>query len=218
MSTGGISIGRRTSPHDHRTSRPLKYPVDHPVIFGASAGLLWGAIMRVWMRFISTNPEFSWSGTLFILGASVIAGSVLGLARKRRAVGGVGWWRLSVLSLFLLGAGGAVMWPSVIAGAAAIGRPRPRWLRASLAVVAFAVQAVVLRSVFDDNRMMSGLAEVAAVAGYAPLITIEAWAFSVAFTPSMDSVPTPGRVKRVLMAIPLVVAATLAAVMVGLPG
>lgn len=218
MSTGEISIDRRTSPTGDRTSRPMRYPVDHPVIFGASAGLLWGVLMRVWMRFISTNPEFSWSGTLFILGASVIAGSVLGFARKRRAAGGMGWWRLSVLSLLLLGAGGAVMWPSVIAGAAAIGRPRPPWLRAALAVVAFAVQAVVLRSVFDDNRMMSGLAEVAAVAWYAPLITIEAWAFSVAFAPSVAGAPTPGRVKRTLIALPLIAVAAMAAVMVGLPG
>lgn len=161
---------------------------DHPVIVGASAGLLWGILMRLWMRFISTSPEFSWSGTLFIVGASVIVGSLLGLARRRRAIGGVGWWRSSILSLLLLGAGGAVMWPSVIAGAVAFGRPRPRWLRVGLAIVAVSVQAMVLRAVFEDNRMMSGLAEVAAVAWYVPLITVEAWGFSVVFAPSISRV------------------------------
>lgn len=199
MSHGGTSVARH-------------------VIVGASAGLLWGILMRLWMRFISTDPEFSWSGTLFIVAASVIVGSLLGLARRRRAVGGAGWWRSSVLSLLLLGAGGAVMWPSVIAGAVAFGRPRPRWLRVGLAVVAVAVQAVVLRSVFADNRMMSGLDEVVAVGWYLPLITIEAWAFAVVFAPSLESAPTPARIKRFVMALPLIGVSALAAVMVGLPG
>ncbi len=189
----------------------------HSVTTGATLGLVWGVLLRGWMRFVSSSPEFSWAGTLFILGASVIVGALLGFARKRRMVGGVGWWRMSVSSLMLLGAGGAVMWPSVIAGAVAIGRPRPRWLRAGLAVVAIAVQVTVLQSVFGDNRGMSSLARAVAVVWYAPLITLEAWAFSVVFAPSVENAATPGRVKRVLMAIPLIAAAAIAAVAVGLP-
>ena len=34
---------------------------------GLAGGLAWGVIPRLWMRFISTNPEFTWSGTLFIV-------------------------------------------------------------------------------------------------------------------------------------------------------
>lgn len=32
-------------------------------------GLAIGVIARFWMRWISTDPEFSWSGTIFIVGA-----------------------------------------------------------------------------------------------------------------------------------------------------
>ncbi len=95
---------------------------------GAGIGLLWGVVLRLWMRFIAVTPEFSASGTGFILGASLIVGAALGWARYRRQAGGRGWWRLTMLSLLLLGAGGAVMWPSVVLGAVAIGRRRPRWL------------------------------------------------------------------------------------------
>lgn len=192
--------------------------MSHAVIAGALLGLVWGILMRGWMRFISSDPEFSWAGTMFILGASVIVGSVLGLARKRRMAGGVGWWRMSILALMLLGAGGAVMWPSVIAGGVAFGRPKPRWIRALLAIVAVAVQVLVLQSVFDDNRGMSILAKVVAVGWYAPLITGEAWAFSVVFAPSAEHAPTPGRVKRVLIVAPLVAIAAMAAIIVGFAG
>ena len=78
---------------------------------GAVFGFTWGAVLRGWMRFITTNPEFSWSGTLMIVGVSAIAGAVLGLARHRRLSGGVGWWRYSILALLLLGGAGSVMWP-----------------------------------------------------------------------------------------------------------
>jgi hypothetical protein len=47
--------------------------------------------MRGWMRFISTNPDFPWVGTGFVLGASTIVGTMLGLAFLRRESGGGGW-------------------------------------------------------------------------------------------------------------------------------
>ena len=33
------------------------------LVGGLVGGLLWGALARVWMRFISTDPEFTWDGT-----------------------------------------------------------------------------------------------------------------------------------------------------------
>lgn len=190
----------------------------HPIVTGASVGLLWGAAMRAWMRFISPNPEFSWAGTLFILGASVIAGTLLGVAWWRRRAGGVGWWRLSALSLVLLGAGGAVMWPSVILGAIGFARPHPRWLRPMLLLAAAAVQIPVLQSVFRDNWRMTVTEMAAAIVWYAPMIALEAWAFSVAFAPRVEGAPAPAVVKRVVLAIPLVVVVGLAFLIIGLPG
>ena len=35
---------------------------------GAFGGALLGVMARLWMRFISEDPEFTWNGTLFIIG------------------------------------------------------------------------------------------------------------------------------------------------------
>ena len=56
------------------------------VLAGALAGLTWGVLIRLWMRLISTNPEFTWGGTLYILGAATILGvGVGGAAAGRRS-------------------------------------------------------------------------------------------------------------------------------------
>ncbi|HSJ26722.1 MAG TPA: hypothetical protein VLB67_00810 [Acidimicrobiia bacterium] len=163
--------------------------IRRPVLAGAVAGAVWGVLMRMWMRYISPSPEFSWSGTLFILGASTIVGAILGLAWRRRSVGGAGWWRLSLASLLLLGAGGAVMWPSVVLGALAFGRPRPSWMRVVLGTAAAAAQIPVIGSIADNWRF--GIGDVVlATAWYAPMLVFEAWAFSVIFAPSDARVPT----------------------------
>lgn len=36
---------------------------------GLFGGLALGVVARAWMRFISDGPEFTWSGTIFILAA-----------------------------------------------------------------------------------------------------------------------------------------------------
>ncbi len=189
-----------------------------PLVAGAIIGLAWGGILRLWMRFISTSPEFSWSGTGFILGACVIVGATLGLARKRRDVGGVGWWRLSILTLMLLGAGGSVMWPSVVLGGAAIGRPRPRWFRGVLALAAIGAQVPTVQSAILDNPRMNMPEAVIAVVWYAPMLAIEAWAFSVVFAPASEGVAAPGILKKVLIATPVAAMTILAAIAIGLPG
>lgn len=162
---------------------------------------MWGVVMRVWMRYITESPEFSWSGTLFIVGASALVGALLGLARARRRKGGVGWWRLTALSLVLLGAGGAVMWPAVVTGAVAFGRPRPRWLRWLTAAAAIVFSGMVLRDVAFDNARLTIAEAMVASAWYAPMITLEAWAFSVVAAPNL--VPVPSRVKKTLTLVPV---------------
>jgi len=189
-----------------------------PVVAGAIIGLVWGGILRVWMRFISTSPEFSWSGTGFILGACVIVGATLGLARKRRDAGGVGWWRLSILTLMLLGAGGSVMWPSVVLGGAAIGRPRPGWLRGALGLVAIGAQVPIMQSAILDNPRMSMPEVVIAVAWYVPMLAIEAWAFSVVFAPAREGAPALGVLRKVLIATPMAAMTVFSAIAIGLPG
>jgi hypothetical protein len=189
----------------------------HPVIGGAALGLTWGAVMRGWMRLISTVPEFSWGGTFFILGATTIAGTVLGLARLRRLRGGEGWWRLSLLALMGLGAGGAVMWPTVIAWGLAFGRRQPLILVAPLGLAGAAIQVPIVReSILDGWRRGSATAVVAVVL-YIIMLAIEAWAFSVVFARGAPGVAMKPW-KRTVVAIPMMAMAGFAAIVTGLAG
>ena len=53
------------------------------LIGGLVGGLAWGTMARLWMRFISTNVEFTWGGTLFI----VIGFGIAGLAQSGAYLG-----------------------------------------------------------------------------------------------------------------------------------
>lgn len=184
---------------------------------GIGLGIAWGVAMRGWMRYISTEPDFSWAGTIFILGASAIVGGLLAFARHRRSVGGIGWWRLTMISLLMLGAGGAVMWPSVVLGAIAFARKRPPWLRFVLVLAALGAQYPVLQDTVLDNRSFGLVESVIAVAWYLPFLTAEAWAFSVVFTPRLTGAPIPGRLKAALIAVPVAMVSIMGILVVGIP-
>lgn len=96
---------------------------------GLGLGLVWGIVARVWMRLISTDPEFSWSGTGMILGATAVGGLVLGLLYGVRRAGRTRWWRLlAVVWLFILAGAGMPFLPAFLLGGL-IWR-RPNWARA----------------------------------------------------------------------------------------
>lgn len=152
-----------------------------PVIAGAAAGLAWGIVARLWMRFISDHPEFSWSGTAFIVGAATIFGTAMGVAWLRRARGGRGWWRMLGLTVLLLGMGaGSAMIPTVFVGAVALGRPWRRWITAVLLAIALVPQVLL---VGPELSSMSVPRLVTAVAIYLVLLGSEAAALSIVFRP-----------------------------------
>lgn len=101
-----------------------------PVALGvaAGAGLVWGIAVRSWMRLIAEDPEFTWTGTIFIVGAATIAGLGMGVgvaARRNR-------WRFGKVASVIggvlvvpLGMGaGSIMLATVVPGGVALGRPR----------------------------------------------------------------------------------------------
>jgi hypothetical protein len=109
--------------------------------WGAGLGFLWGVAARLWMRFISTDPEFTWSGTAYIVLAPTVIAVLLGVAVAARRRGGRGWARTAVripagVSVVLLGVGaGMLMVPSIVFGGLALFRSRYPWaLRAVLAL------------------------------------------------------------------------------------
>lgn len=173
----------------------------HPILAGAGIGLGWGIAMRLWMRFISTSPEFSWGGTLMILGVSAVVGALLGFARLRRWRRGIGWWRFTALSLLLLGAAGAAMWPAVILGGIALGRRRPAWLVSLLGAAALATQWPVIADNILDNSTMGVAEQVVGVVWYFPMLALQTWGFSVAFAPSLAEAPAPTRLKTALIGV-----------------
>ena len=162
-----------------------------PVLSGALLGLMWGIVIRLWMRYISTNPEFTWAGTGYVVGAATLVGTLLGVAAWRYQLGHRRWWRLNGLAILTLGvAAGGVMIPTVVLGGLAIGRRRwPQWLRAALLFVAFGFQVLFFAGEadnFPDGRFITGMA------AYAVLLGLEVWAASIPFLPSRTAGPAAG--------------------------
>lgn len=94
------------------------------VALGALCGAAWGVAARVWMRIIATDPEFTWSGTLFIVAAATISGLGMGvvLASRRRRSARV----FGVVTILPLGVGaGMLMLPTIALGSAAMVLRRP---------------------------------------------------------------------------------------------
>jgi hypothetical protein len=97
-------------------------------------GLAWGAVARLFMRLISTTPEFSWAGTGMILAFAGLFWGLIGLVVTARAAGRTRWWRLAPLPGLILFAGaGLILLPGAVAVALTL---FVRDLRARLALVA----------------------------------------------------------------------------------
>jgi hypothetical protein len=97
---------------------------------GLWLGAGWGVLARIWMRLISTDPEFSWTGTLLIVGFAALLGLGVGVVHASRRAGRSRWWTLAVvpgLTLFL--SPGLVLAPAFLIGGLARGH-RGRILQA----------------------------------------------------------------------------------------
>lgn len=86
---------------------------------GFFGGITVGVLARAWMRWISTDPEFSWSGTIFIVMSFTIfftTQSIVAVFRRRvrsrRATNLVRIFGV-IFSLPLFSAAGAIMLPTV---------------------------------------------------------------------------------------------------------
>ena len=116
----------------------------------ATAGLVlgagWGVAARAWMRLISTEPEFSWSGTLLILTFAALAGLGLGLVSGARASGRRSWWRFAALLAFPMVAapqGIVAFLPAFVLGGLALSGRWSVWLRTSLLALAAAMPVLM---------------------------------------------------------------------------
>jgi hypothetical protein len=142
------------------------------MLTGAAMGLAWGAIARIWMRLIATNPEFSVGGTAIILAIPTLFGTCAGLALVARRRGWTGWRHylprtLTVIFFIPFGfAGGGPLMLTVLLATLAVTWPAaPRAVTAAVALLIVAVTAAL------------GQTLVAAVPLVALTLTYAAWIF-----------------------------------------
>jgi hypothetical protein len=182
------------------------------VPIGAVAGLCVGVIARLWMRWISTDPEFSWAGTIAILTGFTLFGSAqAGVAVYRRNQHAR--WRTNlvrvlsgVLSLGIFGAAGAVMFPTVSFGGLAAWRSD--WWRVARAISACAAAPLVVVTagdVIDDFGW--SIATVGRLSLYVAIYAVVIVATKPTLAPVADGWRLPRAVRWAAAA--LVVAATL---------
>ena len=150
----------------NRLSRPQL------VLAGVTGGLVWGILARLWMRLISTDPEFTWSGTIFILIVTTLFGLGVGCA----AAGGRSprrWVRrvtrvLGAMSLiFLSMAAGSILVASVVPATLAL--TERRWwkpVRVALLALSLLPAKVIVDGLAED---FSGLKAAIALVLYVGL-------------------------------------------------
>jgi len=192
------------------------------VVAMVAFGAVFAMVLRGWMRFVSTEPEFSWSGTGYIIGVFAVLGlmaGLVGLARRRRWQSRLLATRIvgSVLALGCFMAAGAAMFPTIVPASLGVARTDwPRALRAGLVVFGAAVAAVVVLS-------MDGLTlghRLVALGMYLPLCAVEVIVVSRILEPSLPAgsvrdAPLPLRLACV--GLPLVAAFALVIVTIGIP-
>lgn len=144
----------RTEPHGW--DRLERWPAPAVLAGAVGAGVAWGVLARLWMRVISTDPEFTTSGSVFIVGAFAVAATGQGVAivtrRRGRSVVRIVGRLVGLLGMLPLFIGaGAAMLPTVVGGGLAVGqRTWPRPLRVLAAVVGLVPIVGVTASIADD--------------------------------------------------------------------
>ncbi len=112
-------------------------------VIGLVVGIILGAVARGWMRLISDDPEFSWDGTLFIIGSFTVWGFAQGFVIGVRRITSRRWVVSLVRAFGIVGmmpifsGAGAIMAPMVIFGGLAL--HRSEWksvIRVLLCIVA----------------------------------------------------------------------------------
>jgi hypothetical protein len=206
-------VGERTA--GDGAPPPARDPLSHRLVplwtllGGLVVGAGWGGLARLWMRSITTSdPEFSWAGTLFILGIFAVVGMTAGLvlgARRRRWRGGapatariVGCAATLVLSI----GQGALFAPTLLFGGLAMARRSwPPWLRAALALLAVVPVAIVHLDLRDGWPHSSARLLGAAVLGLV-VYGGAAAALAQSYAP-MSGARLPRSARWLLLAVPV---------------
>lgn len=131
-------------------------PVLSTIGLGVIGGCALGVVARAWMRLIAEDPEFTWSGTIFIVAGFTIFGftqAIVAVARRRISRRS----RLTIVRTFgavamvpLFGAAGSFMLPTVLGCGLAVARTEWRtitrclWLLVAAGPVLFVGRDIVI--------------------------------------------------------------------------
>lgn len=154
----------------------------HPLVAGLVGGVLWGAVLRLWMASLVRQPEFTWEGTGIVLAFAAVVGSTIGAAHANAAKDRRWAVRLSGVGALAFGPSpGAIIVPGIVLGGLAFARTSwPSWVRALLAVVGLA-PAAVIPAFMDDLGIGRAILS---VVWYCVLVAIAARASRVVYEPS----------------------------------
>ena len=114
-------------------------------------GLLTGAVARGFMALLTEDPQFTWEGTLGILGVFAVVGLAFAAAYDAKSRQRSRWWKLLALPAAVIGLGpGMLMVPGILG--MALVASRDRWVRAAGAVVlaGFVTMMTLVTSGSDD--------------------------------------------------------------------
>ncbi len=135
-------------------------------LVGTALGAAWGVLARVWMRLVSTEPEFSWTGTIFIVLLATVFGLCVGFAAETRRQGRSVWWLVSAVPALLLFAGqGFLFLPGTLVAGVLLARRsvvarRVAWL------ALLVVPVLLWRDLrLDEDTMLSAPVRVQVAAG-----------------------------------------------------
>lgn len=188
---------------------------------GVVAWVALGFVARWWMRLITDEPEFTWSGTIFIVVAFGVTGVGHSIARVVRSRARRRWSTVArfaggVLSLPLFVGAGAMMLPTVVGASLARWRPDwPRTARIVAALLAAPVPAFIVVSVVRE-RLDAGSALGLALFAGTYVVIVDSMRSVVA--PLRDGWRMPTVLRWLLAAFGALVFAAVALAIVGIEG
>ena len=120
------------------------------------SGLALGVTARIWMRLITDEPEFSWGGTVGVVGVFVLfalgTGISLMMSTGSRARDWFGRVVGLLLTMPLFGAAGAQMMPTVILGSFLLHRTSWKvWIRVLFGLLALVLPVGITVESLKDN-------------------------------------------------------------------
>ena len=198
-------------------------------------GCAWAVTLRLWMRLVATDPQFSWSGTIFVVALPTTLSLLIGVSLVARRAQAhlairIPLRILACISTLVLGFGpGVLLLPALVGGGIARSSMRPGTSRRIVVGVAIAVSGGLAAATMGDLHwirrvvatMLLGLLLLPMTfvyaAAYGPVSPQSTTREQVVPMNKQHIIRTPLLRVMVALAVPLLLAAAALAI-IGVPG